>query len=198
MSWIDAGPRLTGVVRCDPVVRGPNVAPMWPRQLVRRRWSPISRRVPATAPARREDRDTNCYEDDEGRPEQLGARHDVLPFMTMQRWLQAKDSRSSVSILSNLARGAHAMSGVEDREVPSLEGAFRQSVHVGSCSSAAGQTLLPSSVVDRGNRQASMLRARGGHGRRERSWLRRGSDGYKLNRRVRPVQDDHLPRWQAP
>jgi hypothetical protein len=42
-----------------------------------------------------------------------------------------------------------------------------------------------------------MLRARGGHGRRGRPWLWRSSDGHKLNRRVRPVHDDHLPRWQG-
>jgi hypothetical protein len=46
-------------------------------------------------------------------------------------------------------------------------------------------------------RQVPMLRARGGHGRRVRPWLRRGSDGHKLNRRVRPVRDGHLPCWQA-
>jgi hypothetical protein len=38
---------------------------------------------------------------------------------------------------------------------------------------------------------------RGGHGRRERSWLGRGCDGHRLDRRVRPVRGDHLPRWQA-
>src|SRR5215218_7543224 len=42
-----------------------------------------------------------------------------------------------------------------------------------------------------------MLRARGGHGRRGWTWLRRGCDGHKGNRRVRSVQDDHLPRWPA-
>lgn len=36
-----------------------------------------------------------------------------------------------------------------------------------------------------------------GHGRRERSWLWRGRDGHQLDRRVRPVPGDHLPRWQA-
>jgi hypothetical protein len=40
--------------------------------------------------------------------------------------------------------------------------------------------------------------ARGGHGRRGRTLLPLGSDGHKLNRRVRPVQGDHLPRWQGP
>jgi hypothetical protein len=42
-----------------------------------------------------------------------------------------------------------------------------------------------------------VLRARGGHGRRGRSGLGRGGDGHTLNRRVRPVHDDHLPRWPA-
>jgi hypothetical protein len=27
--------------------------------------------------------------------------------------------------------------------------------------------------------------------------LRLGADGHKLNRRMRPVRDDHLPRWQG-
>jgi hypothetical protein len=27
VSWEEAGPRVTAVVRCDPVVRGPDVAP---------------------------------------------------------------------------------------------------------------------------------------------------------------------------
>jgi hypothetical protein len=48
------------------------------------------------------------------------------------------------------------------------------------------------------DRQMPMLRARGGHGRRGRTALQRGGDGHKLNRRVRPVRDDHLPRWQGP
>jgi hypothetical protein len=43
-----------------------------------------------------------------------------------------------------------------------------------------------------------VLRARGGHGRRGPTVLQRGGDGHKLNRRVRPVHDDHLPRWQGP
>jgi hypothetical protein len=30
VSWAVACPMVTGVVRCDPVVRGPDVAPMWP------------------------------------------------------------------------------------------------------------------------------------------------------------------------
>jgi hypothetical protein len=47
------------------------------------------------------------------------------------------------------------------------------------------------------DRQLPMLRARGGHGRRGRSWLRPGGDGHKLNRRVRLVSGDHLPRWQV-
>jgi len=42
-----------------------------------------------------------------------------------------------------------------------------------------------------------LLRARGGHGRRGRTRIWRGSDGRKLNRRVRLVRDDHLSRWQA-
>jgi hypothetical protein len=47
------------------------------------------------------------------------------------------------------------------------------------------------------DRQMPMLRARRGHGRRGSTALQHGSDGYKLNRRVRPVHGDHLPRWQA-
>ena len=47
------------------------------------------------------------------------------------------------------------------------------------------------------DRQWLMLRARGGHGRRGPTALQLGGDGYKLNRRVRPVQDDHLARWQG-
>jgi len=35
-----------------------------------------------------------------------------------------------------------------------------------------------------GDRQVPVLRARGGHGRRGRSWLGRCSDGHKLHRRV--------------
>jgi hypothetical protein len=47
------------------------------------------------------------------------------------------------------------------------------------------------------DRQMPVLRARGGRGRRGPTALQRGGDGHKLNRRVRPVHDDHLPRWQA-
>jgi hypothetical protein len=48
------------------------------------------------------------------------------------------------------------------------------------------------------DRQMPVRRARGGHGRRGPTTLQRGGDGCKLNRRVRPVHDDHLPRWQGP
>jgi len=47
------------------------------------------------------------------------------------------------------------------------------------------------------DRQLPVLRARGGHGRRGRRWLRRGGDGHQLGRRVMPVFGDHLPRWQV-
>jgi hypothetical protein len=32
VNWQEAGPLVTVVVRCNPVVRGPDVAPMWPQQ----------------------------------------------------------------------------------------------------------------------------------------------------------------------
>src|SRR5829696_473895 len=59
------------------------------------------------------------------------------------------------------------------------------------------------SVCDRpllsvSDRKMPVLRARGGHGRRGPTALHRGGDGHKLHRRVRPVRDDHLPRWQGP
>jgi hypothetical protein len=44
----------------------------------------------------------------------------------------------------------------------------------------------------------SMLLARGGHGRRGPTMHQRGGDGHKLDRRVRSVRDDRLPRWQEP
>ena len=47
------------------------------------------------------------------------------------------------------------------------------------------------------DRQMPVLRARGGHGRRGPTALQGGGDGHKLYRRVRPVHDDHLPRWQG-
>jgi hypothetical protein len=47
------------------------------------------------------------------------------------------------------------------------------------------------------DRQLPLLRARGGHDRRGPSSLGSGSDGHKLNRRVRSVRDDHLPRWHG-
>jgi hypothetical protein len=113
MGWDDAGPLVTAVVRCDPVVRGPDVAPMWPhgsRAWKVRPGSPLSRDPAPMAQAR-----SVCDR----------------PLLT-----------------------------VRDRQVP-------------------------------------VLRARGGHGRRGRLWLRRGGDGHKLNRRVRLVQGNHLPCWQA-
>jgi hypothetical protein len=63
---------------------------------------------------------------------------------------------------------------------------------------AQARASLDRPLLTVGDPQSPVLRARGGHGRRGRSWLRRGSDGHKLNRRVRPVHDDHLPRWQEP
>ena len=47
------------------------------------------------------------------------------------------------------------------------------------------------------DRQMPVPRARGGHGRRGPTALQRGGDGHKLNLRVRLVEDDYLPRWQA-
>jgi len=41
LSWADSGPVVTGVVRCGPVVRDPNVAPAWPSG------HELGRRVPA-------------------------------------------------------------------------------------------------------------------------------------------------------
>jgi hypothetical protein len=41
-------------------------------------------------------------------------------------------------------------------------------------------------------------RAGGGHGRRGRRASEHGGDGHQLGRRVRPVHDDPLPRWQEP
>lgn len=35
VSWDDAEPLVTVVVRCDLVVRGPDVAPLWPRPVLR-------------------------------------------------------------------------------------------------------------------------------------------------------------------
>jgi hypothetical protein len=32
VTWADDGPVVTGVVRCDPVACGPDVAPMWPQR----------------------------------------------------------------------------------------------------------------------------------------------------------------------
>jgi hypothetical protein len=113
VSWQEAEPLVTAVVRCDPVVRGPDVAPMWPQQS--RAWkarpgTPLSRDATPTAQVK------------------------ALP----------------------------------DRPLLSV-----------------------------GDREGPLLRARGGHGRRGSRWLGSGSDGHKLNRRVRPVRDNHLPRWQA-
>jgi hypothetical protein len=46
MSWDNTEPLVTVVVRCDPVVCGPNVAPMWPQQS--RAWK--ARPVPSSWP----------------------------------------------------------------------------------------------------------------------------------------------------
>jgi hypothetical protein len=35
LSWEVAGPLVTVVVRCDPVARGPDVAPLWPQRSTR-------------------------------------------------------------------------------------------------------------------------------------------------------------------
>jgi hypothetical protein len=37
VAWADAGPVMTAVVRCDLVVRGPDVAPVWPGHELGRR-----------------------------------------------------------------------------------------------------------------------------------------------------------------
>jgi hypothetical protein len=46
MSWAAVCPVVTGVVHCDPVVRGPDVAPVWPRRS--RAWK--ARPVPSSWP----------------------------------------------------------------------------------------------------------------------------------------------------
>jgi hypothetical protein len=113
VSWVDGGPMVTAVVRCSPLVHGPNVAPMWPQRS--RPWQ-----------ARPD------------RPSMLDA--------TPKAQVKALPERPPLSV---------------------------------------------------GDREGPLLRARGGHGRRGRTALQRGGDGDKLNRRVRPVQGDHLPRWQV-
>ena len=57
---------------------------------------------------------------------------------------------------------------------------------------------LMTPVADRSRPQRSPREAREGHGRRGRTWRRRGGDGQRLGRWVRPVLGDHEPRWQAP
>jgi len=59
------------------------------------------------------------------------------------------------------------------------------------------KALLERPLLSVGDREGPLLRARGGHGRRRPRWLGSGSDGHKLNWRVRPVRSDHLPRWRA-
>jgi hypothetical protein len=113
LSWADDGPVVTAVVRYGPVVRGPDVAPMWPCRSGP--WK--ARLLPVIRP-------------------------DATPMPQVR---------------------------------PTCDG-----------------PLL--SVRDR---QMPVSRARGGHDRRGRSWLRAGSDGHKLNRRVRLVHAGHLSRWQA-
>jgi hypothetical protein len=113
VSWADDEPVVTVVVRCGPVVRGPDVALMWPSG------PELGRRVPARRPG----------------PD--------APPMT-----QVRSGRDRPLLT------------VRDRQLP-------------------------------------LLRARGGHGRRGRSWRRRSDDGHKLNWRVRPVHCDHLSRWQV-
>jgi hypothetical protein len=114
VSWAVVCPIVTGVVRCDPVVRGPDVAPMWPRR------SPAWKARPGSPLSR-----------------------DPTPMAQF--------------------------SASPDRPLLSV-----------------------------GDRQGPRLRARGGHGRRASTALQPVGDAHKLNRRVRPVQDDHLPRWQEP
>jgi hypothetical protein len=113
VSWVVTCPMVTGVVRCDPVVRGPDVAPMWPSG------PELGRRVRSR-----------------------------LRGLIICRWRRSRPP-SGGPLLT-----------VSDRQMP-------------------------------------MLRARGGHGRRGPTALRRGGDGHKVNRRVRLVHDDHLPCWQA-
>jgi hypothetical protein len=48
------------------------------------------------------------------------------------------------------------------------------------------------------DRQLPVLRARGGHSRRDPSWLRPGGDGHKFNQRLRPVHDATCSLARAP
>jgi hypothetical protein len=52
VNWQEAGPPVTVVVRCNPVVRGPDVAPMWPpgsRAWKARPGTPLGRDDPVMA-----------------------------------------------------------------------------------------------------------------------------------------------------
>jgi hypothetical protein len=89
---------------------------------------------------------------------------------------------------------ANATRGEQDT---SLEGAFGQSDHPRCFADGPGQTRLRWTLLTVRDRQMPVLRACGGHDGRGPTALQRGGDGRKLNRRVRPDHDDHLPRWQA-
>jgi hypothetical protein len=113
VGWAAACPMVTGVVRCDSVVRGPDVAPMWPAR------PEVGRRVRCRLP---------------------------WPDATPLPQVRASVDRPLLT--------------VSDRQMP-----------------VAGHA---------------------GAGRGGLTALWRGGDGHKLNRRVRLVLGDYLPRWQAP
>jgi hypothetical protein len=113
LSWEDAGPLVTGVVRCDLVVRGPDVAPLWPHRSRAWKARPGSPSTP-----------------------------DATPMAQVR---------------------------------PSGDG----------------------SLLTVRCRQAPMLRACGGHGRRGRSWSGVAARSQAEPEGESPAQDDHLARWQA-
>ena len=82
--------------------------------------------------------------------------------------------------------------------VTSLEGASGHSAQPGCFADGAAQRPARLTAVVRGDRQGPVLRARRGHGRRGRRWLRPGSNVLQLDRRVKSVLGDHLPPGQAP
>src|SRR4029450_10846047 len=82
-------------------------------------------------------------------------------------------------------------------QVPSLEGASRDAPPPGFYADAAGQVGVRPTVVDREGPPDAGATGTRRAGRRGPTALQRGGDGHKLNRRVRPVDDDHLSHWQA-
>jgi hypothetical protein len=145
---------------------------------------------------------SGCYAKHGGRSKALNSHDHRRSYIQCKRAARVRSARlrSAPDGIDPLGPGRNPTEEVwvtESNRVTSLEGASGTCRPARCYADLPGQTHRRWTAVDLGTRQAPVLRARGGHGRRGRTRLRPAAVGHQLGRWARLVQADHLPRWQA-